>query len=372
MPTLEPNMGLSLPIIGTDSGLTWEQSTNANMTTIGAHTHAAGNGIPIQPNGLNINTALPFQGNQATGLGAAVFQNQTSLSTLNALYVVAGELWFNDPTNPIKITTAGGVNAGNGSISGLVSPASAAFSSGTFIWQSASNVAANMDFQSAIFRNGTSGSFGLTVQAPTLTANSAITLPLPAVSTTLPVMIDSSGNMSAQTIVAAQMGTGSVTSPSIASGAVTQGSLAARTIDNATAGGAGDVVYSSSSGGWSTANTTATQVTPLNTTLTSSASGRPIMLLLTSDGSYGSFTVGFGSGIYDQISLQIKANGLVIYGTSIRYVGTAGGGLNVPASCVQYLMPSSPSTSYAFTVFVSSQAGQAIYVSNVKLVAYEI
>ena len=196
-------MNLTIPSVGVTVGPVYANQINATLSIIDQHDHSAANGVPITPNGLNINADLPFSENNITGLRSARFLSQSSplsLPTdLSCLYVSGVDVWYNDGNgNQIQITANGGIAGTPGSISNLVAPASAAYVSGsqTFVWQSAANTSANMDFGSAIFRNVVSGSFGLTVSPPTLTGDYTITLPFLPTEQNI-MTLDNSGNISA-------------------------------------------------------------------------------------------------------------------------------------------------------------------------------
>lgn len=199
---ISPNMGLPIPIPGVTPGPSWASSIDASLLQIDSHNHSSGQGVQIQPNGININSELSFNTNNAVSLLTTRFTPQTSTITsaspnVGALYVVGNELYYNDVTggNQVQITMNGTVNSGAGSISGLPSgTASASFAGGTFTWQSATNTAANMDAGSYIFRNSTPSSFGLTLQAPILSSNYSLTLPTIPGATSFMTMT-SAGNM---------------------------------------------------------------------------------------------------------------------------------------------------------------------------------
>jgi len=198
-------MNLPNPVPGVDPGPDWADNLSACMIILDQHNHSSGSGQQIQPNGLNINSDLTFQNNNAILLRSARFSPQSvpipnSGSDVGCLYVSGNELYYNDVTggNQIKITTNGSVNAGAGSITGLPSgTASASFAGGTFIWQSATATAANMDAGSYVFRNSSANSKGLTLQPPNaMAADYSVTLPsLPAMQSFM--TLDSSGNMAA-------------------------------------------------------------------------------------------------------------------------------------------------------------------------------
>ncbi len=188
-------MNLVVSTIGTDSGLLWEQNLNASLTIIDGHNHTSGSGVPIPPSGININSDLTFGGNQATNLKAVLFTNQTSLATVNALYVVAGDLYYNDPTGAVQITLAGAVNATTSGISS--GTASAAFSSGVLVVNSAANTPANIQVGSVLLGNNSAGSHFLTLAPPAAMA-ADFTLTLPSIPASQKIMtLDASGNIAA-------------------------------------------------------------------------------------------------------------------------------------------------------------------------------
>lgn len=260
---ITPNMNLPNPIPTTTPGPEWSYDVNACLTVVDSHDHSAGKGVQISPAGLNINSDLSFQGNNATFLRVARFNSQVSTipntgSDIGEIYVSGNELYYNDYTggNIVQITNNGSVNAGAGSITGLPSgTASASFSAGTFTWQAATNTAATMDAGPYVMRNTTASSFGLTLQAPTLAGNSSITFPAVPISTKI-MQLDASGNMSAVLavdnstleistntlqvkdggITAAKMATDSVATANIQNLAVTSAKLGAAAVTAAKLG----------------------------------------------------------------------------------------------------------------------------------------
>lgn len=200
--SLTPNMGLTTPNVGSTPGPTWATDLNTSLTLIDAHDHSPGYGVAITPAGMDINQNLPFNDYQATNVQAIAFSAQASLATTKAIYVIGADLYYNDGnSNVVRITQSGNVAGTPGSISGLVSPASASYAASKFVFQSNTNVAATIDVASIILRNTTASSFGLTLNPPSgMGANIAMTLPtLPAA--TKIMSMDNSGNMYAQTVV---------------------------------------------------------------------------------------------------------------------------------------------------------------------------
>jgi hypothetical protein len=117
-----PNMGLfeSTPLVTV--GPTWASHIEDSLLLIDAHDHTTGKGLPIAAAALNINADLPFGSYQATGLKAAAFTSQSStLATASRIYVVSGDLYYNNAAGTaIQVTSGTSVNvAGVGGITGL-------------------------------------------------------------------------------------------------------------------------------------------------------------------------------------------------------------------------------------------------------------
>lgn len=204
--TISPNMGLTIPTVGTQPGPQYASNINASLTLVDAHDHSLGNGVQITPSGLNINDDLMMNSNDLLTIRTLALDSQPSAisgTELRRIYSVSGDLYYNDGVgNQIPITANGAVAGSPGSIANLVAPASASYVSGstTFVWQSAANTAANMDAGSYKMRNLTVNSFALTLSPPSLSSNYTITLPaLPASQKIM--TLDNSGNMTAPYVV---------------------------------------------------------------------------------------------------------------------------------------------------------------------------
>lgn len=202
--TITPNMNLTVPAVSEQPGPTWAVNINTSLNTIDTHDHTAGKGLLITPSALNINADLTFGGNNATTLRSVRFNAQGAplglSSDLGCVYVAGVDLYYNDVSgNPVRITQSGGVAGSPGSITGLVSPASATYVSGnqTFVWQSGVTIPANLDAGSVILRNLTPGSFGLTLSPPSsLSGNYTVTLPAVPGTTNI-VTMDNTGVLAA-------------------------------------------------------------------------------------------------------------------------------------------------------------------------------
>ena len=204
MSTLTPNMNLVVPDVGSEPGPQWATELNGDLTSIDQHNHSSGQGVQINPSGININSDLPFNGNNATALKAIIFNSQGSPITaispyLGCVYVVGNELYYNDGAgNQVKITTNGSVNAGPGSITGLPSgTASASYLAGTFTWQQATNTPAVMDSGTLIVRNTTPNAHGITIAPPNAIGSdyNFILPPINNTGGTVVLTYDTSGNV---------------------------------------------------------------------------------------------------------------------------------------------------------------------------------
>lgn len=197
-----PNMSMPVPVPSVDPGPDWANNYNSCLSILDQHNHSPGQGVQITPAGININSDLPFNANNAISLRSTRYNAQGSplagASDLGCVYVSGVDLYFNDISgNQIRLTQGGSIVGTAGSISGLPSgTASAAYSGGTFIWQSATATAAAMDNGAVTIRDTGASAKGTTIQAfHTLAANYTLALPsgLPAATSLL--QCDSSGNL---------------------------------------------------------------------------------------------------------------------------------------------------------------------------------
>lgn len=209
--TISPNMMLPVPIPGQDPGPDYATNNSNSLNIIDVHNHSAGQGVQINPNGLNINADLPMNGNNLTLVNTINF---TALGAtlpgiapnLGCLYVAGNELVYNDEAgNIVPITNNGNVNAGAGSITGLPSgTAGVSYSSvsKTFVFQSATSTPANLDGGSVIVRKVIASSPGITIAAPnSLSADYTATLPAAPPSVPSFLSMDTSGTITASTPV---------------------------------------------------------------------------------------------------------------------------------------------------------------------------
>lgn len=349
---ITPNMNLPSPVPGVDPGPDYANQQFNAMGIIDGHNHSSGSGVQISPNGLNINLALPFQNNPATGLQACIFNEQSSYATINSLWVgIDGNLYFNDgAADPsIQITAGGAVNATSSGISS--GSATASFSSSVLVVNQAANTPTSIQAGSYLMgQTGVSGSNFLTLVPPSSLSGGSYSLTLPAVPVaTNFVSIDSSGNIAAYAAVSggltasnlsssagitggqisasagiagSQLANGTITATQIASGTITTaqisssagiigGQIASTTIapSNLTAA---NTAQSTSCGTYSRSAASFATVTNQSISITVT-SGRPVIISFVGDG----FTTGWGtfSGTGGSTKLQILANGATVLNT---------------------------------------------------------
>lgn len=350
-------MNLQIPIVSQEPGPQYAQDVNTSLLTIDQHNHAFGNGVQITPNGLNINADLTVQNNNITSLRTVRFTPQTSTITaaspdLGCLYESGVDLYYNDGAgNIVRITQSGGVAGSPGSISGLTSPASASYSAGsqTFTWQSDANTAANMDFGSAIFRNITASSNGVTLSPPgALAADYTITFPAgPPVSTSF-VTMDSSGNLGDSIAITSAF----VSNGNIVNGTITNSKFAPANYGISTSTGNGLLLGAAGS---------FQAITQLSVTITTV--GRPVRVQLQPD------TTAFQAGITPsaaQISLSLFIDGVNTY----RQTLFDGSGTSIyPPSMFTWFVPALAAGSHTFAIFYIASSGWEI--DSTQLVAEE-
>ena len=195
-----PNMGLPVPVVGQDLGPQWATDNNSCLGAIDSHNHSTGQGVAINPAGMNINSDLTFGGNNATGfrsLRLSVQPSALSLATdLGCLYVSGVDLYYNDESgNQVRITSGGTVNATSSGISS--GTATASFVAGVLVVNAASTTPANVQCASILLGNNSAGTNYATLSPPSaLGSNYSLVLPtIPAVKSIM--ALDASGNMSA-------------------------------------------------------------------------------------------------------------------------------------------------------------------------------
>lgn len=352
------NMSLPIPIVSQAPGPEWASDINACLTIVDAHNHAAGYGVPINPDGMNINSDLTMNSNDLIAIRTTRFSAQSGplsdVTDIGCLYESGVDLYYNDGLgNQVRITQSGGVAGSPGSIASLSSPASATYVAGTetFVWQSDANTPANLDAASVILRNLVVNSKGLTLNPPNaMGSNYSITLPtLPGATSFL--TMDSSGNIGASPVI---------------SGGLTKSYIAAL----------GQQICTSVT--FSTSSTSFVDVTALTVTLTTT--GRPVWIGLmpgtdSTTGSAAQLTTSVSAGTSTAAQLKVVRDSTDI---AFWLVGES-----IGASAIQIVsryacssftcidIPSAGSHTYKFQV---KAVGTSVSLNFVKvsLVAYEL
>lgn len=198
-----PNMLLPAPIPGVTPGPEWAQDVYTSLFQIDSHNHSTGQGVQIQPNGLNISSDLTMLGNNLTTTKSIIFSPQASplansAPYTGAIYVSGNDLYYNDVSggHQVKLTSNGTVNATS---SGIQSgTATASFSAGTLVILSNVNVPANVQAGSYQFGNAASYPYYVTVAPPASITAPGYSLTLPTIPASLSFLtLDTSGNISA-------------------------------------------------------------------------------------------------------------------------------------------------------------------------------
>ncbi len=346
--TISPNMNLPVPIVSVDPGPDYASQVNNSLGLIDSHNHAFGNGVQINPDGLNINADLTINSNNLTNLRAVRFTSQATTipattPDIREIYVAGADLYYNDGNNNIvRITQSGGVAGSPGSISGLTSPASASYSSvtSTFTFQSGANIPANLDAGAITLRKISTGSPGITI-APSNSLSSSYSLTLPATlpSTQSYATIDNSGNLATPLPLVRPTGT---------------------TV------GVGGVAVSSSCGFVPLSNATNTQITPF--TLTITTIGNPVMINFISDNSAS------GGSLIETASttnMNFYNNGT---GIATQTCGSPFTTVVVPGSSFSHIdttVIGVPGT-YTYTIFISTSSGSNASIQYTKMVVREL
>lgn len=375
-----PNMNLSIPVPGVDPGPDYALNLNACLATIDQHNHSSGQGVQINPSGININADLPMANNNLTLARSIRFAAQSAplslVTDLGCLYESGVDLYYNDGSgNQVRITQSGGVAGTPGSISNLVSPASAAYVSAnqTFVWQSAASTPANLDAGSIILRNITANSKGLTLNPPNaMSVNFSITLPSLPLVTSL-INIDASGNMGTwaldnstltQSAGIIQVPASGITATQLAANSVTTAKILNNNVTPAKLSAPNYAVTSVQSN-----STTSTTLVDTGLTVNVTVSGlRPVLVMLqnsgTSFGSWGANTAG------NALFLAFLRSGTIIsYSASDNFGPSTA--TNYAASCFSYIDFPSAGT-YTYKVQYKTTSSGDVNFSNTQLIVLEL
>ena len=367
-------MNLVVPVVGLEVGPDWANDLNASLIILDGHTHLPGSGVQITPSAININADLTFNSaNNAVALRSVRFKPQGAplalVADVGCIYEAGLDLYYNDGAgNQIRITQSGSVAGSSGTITGLPSgTASASFqsSTGTFVFQQATSVAANLDVGSVIVRYPgsypTPSGNAIILEAPSsLASQYALTLPaLPAQTNVM--TLGTTGIISSTTWDA-------VGTSMTATGANAIRATMTKTVSNTAP--LGGVMTTPSCGSFSTASLSLTPITNLSGTLTTA--GKPIVLMIQSDanisGAFYSFSSAGGSPLFnivyviDGVSVGYSQYGLTTLGTRF-----APGSLNFVATGI-----AAGAHTISLQCFVISGTSATLFMTNCTLVAYEL
>ena len=358
---LSPNMNLPVPIVGQDPGPDWANNINASLGILDQHNHSNGQGVPVTPAGLNINTDLPLNSNNLTLVNSIRFIDRLttlpgSAPNLGVIYEAVNELYYNDGVgNVVQLTKAGSVNATSSGISS--GTATASFVGGVLVVDANVNTPANVQGASFLFGNNVAASNYATVSPPNaLAANYNITLP-PTNSSggTAFLTYDTSNNM----------GVGPATTHGI-----TRGNLAAYTGQQ----------ISASCGNFINDNTELPPFTPVpNLTVTITTAGGPVWIGLQPDGS------GVGNDAFLELFRSAGSATTIVGHIEIRngttaicdkeYVNTTAnfGGVFYDLGFMCLDISSLTPGTYTYTVYMYTDSGNTAFQwNNYVLVAYEL
>lgn len=392
--TQTPNMNLIIPTAGSQPGPTFAFDINTSLTLVDQHDHTTGKGVPLTPASLNINSSLDFSNNFADAVAGITFQAQNSTpSATGTLYQSSNDIYFVDGVgNNVRLTQSGAVAGSPGSIGNLTAPASVTYVSAdkTYVFQSNTSIAGNLDVGSIILRNTSPNStFGISLQPPAaLSSNYDIVLPsLPA--STLPLKITSSGTISSTQIVTADITLLNITTALLAAGSVTLAKMAtdsvgtSQIVDGAVTDAKRAALnenVSSSSGSFSTTSTSFQSVTNLSRVITTV--GRPVFIGLISDNNGGNAALGARQNNTDITGMLMRftRDGTEISRMTLEMQAQAGSGTTDPITRVPvssaWMIDSDtigvPGTyTYQFQIR-ASLTGDTAECTNARLIVYEL
>jgi hypothetical protein len=169
-----PNMGLtqSTPLV--TGGPAWAAGIEANLLLIDQHDHTSGKGLPITQAAINITDDFDFGGFAGISLLSTKYESQSSSfssSEQNAVYVVNGNLYYNNGTGTaVQITSGSSLNvSGVGGITGMSGTTAAltyAVGSTVFIFTQDAGITADIDAGAITLRQNVAAAHGIRVKSP--------------------------------------------------------------------------------------------------------------------------------------------------------------------------------------------------------------
>lgn len=360
--SITPNMNLDLPTPTVTPGPTYASQNNTAFSTVDLHDHTSGKGVQVPVDGLNFNSDLLINDYNISEIHSTrMTDNASALSgptDINCAYTAGGNLYYNDVNgNQIQITAGGALNAASiGGIGGDYATSGASefytASSETFSFTSTTNVPANLDAASVAVREAVASSYAITLKSPTSLASAYdVTLPTALPASTLPITMNTSGNLATGQITTAQITDLAITTGKIADNSVTTYKMAslvrsysAPITSVTTIFGVGFIV-----------------VTGLAFSV--SSTGRPF--------SVGLFPQGGGTGS----SLQSSPSTIAVYcfrnGLSLgaSYLSNA---VPLPPNSFSWFDETPPIGTNTYQVYISGNVSSVLQATQVQLIGYEL
>lgn len=201
---ISPNMNMPVPVVAVEPGPDWATDINASLSIVDSHNHTPGQGVPITPAAININTDLPMNNNNLTSARTLRFSPQGSApanpADLGCLVEISDDLYFIDGAgNVVRLTQSGAPAGATGTITGLPSgTASASFAGTTFTFQSSTNTPASLAVGPTKIAQAVTSGKGVTISANVAqAADYDLTLPIALSSSSQGFVVsDASGNLS--------------------------------------------------------------------------------------------------------------------------------------------------------------------------------
>ncbi len=373
--TISPNMGLPVPTVGEDPGPDWATNLNASLSAIDSHNHSSGQGVPITPDGISINSDLSMNNNDLSSVRSVRFTPQSGAiadpTDLGCLYENGVDLYYIDGAgNQVRITQSGSVSGSAGTITGLPSgTASAAFAGSTFTFQSATATPAAMNVGSVKVSQTSASGKGVTISAAAgQAADFGMSLPAALPASTKIVSLDSSGNIGATYGVDntsieisssnLQVKDGGITTAKIADAAVTSEKVAAPNSSS-----------SSTAATFSTTSTSYVDVTNVTRSFTTTGT-KPVLIMFMPDttGASGALSL-TGGATAPSAQFQVLRNS-----TSLGVISIDPTNQMSPSSLnIVDRSPTAGTVTYKLQVKVFAFSGTpTITITNIKMFLCEL
>lgn len=174
-----------LPTVSVTLGPLWASEINTALGIVDAHSHAPGSGLQIGAAGLNITSDLTLNTNDLTGIRTLRLTDQTSITLagtdIRAMYSKNGDLYYrSSASQEVQVTNGASLAGISGTITGLTSPAAAAYSSitGTFAFTKDTNKGGKLAISDiALYEFDNASAQPITLKSPAAVVAYSMTLP---------------------------------------------------------------------------------------------------------------------------------------------------------------------------------------------------